>query len=107
MALIVPFAAFRLLSTESLTSMWPFFLWAGQVFLFCTLVGLIAFDYGVLRVNGFGGRELLTIHNMLALSAYGSTVAAAVATAVTAIVANRVGDLAKFLVDAVVGGKGG
>jgi hypothetical protein len=84
--------------------MWPFVLWAAQVFVFCTTVGLVAFDYRILRKSGFGGRELLTIHRFVALSAYGSTLAAAVGSALIAILANRVGDLTKFLIDAVVGG---
>ena len=96
-ALMIPFTTYRVLSGQSLTDMWPFFLWSGQVFLFCTVLGLVAFDYRVLRTNGFRARDLVPVHNFFALSAYGSTVAAALASALVAVLTNRVPDLVKFV----------
>ncbi len=106
-AIVLPFLAYRLLSTEALKDMWQFLLWAAQVFLFCTLMGLIAFDYRLLRANGFRARDLLAIHNLPVLYAYSSTVAAAVGSAVVAIITNRVTDLAKFFFDVIAGGAAG
>jgi hypothetical protein len=104
-AIVLPFLAYRLLSTETLQDMWQFLLWAAQVFLFCTLMGLVAFDYRLLRANGFRARDLLAVHNVPVLYAYSSTVAAAVGSAVVAIITNRVTDLAKFFFDVIaVGG---
>lgn len=103
-AIVLPFLAYRLLSTETLTDMWQFLLWAAQVFVFCTLVGLIAFDYRLLRTNGFRARDLLAIHNVPVLFTYSSTMAAAVGSALVAIITNRVTDLAKFFFDVIAGG---
>ena len=96
-ALMIPFTIYRVLNGQSLTDMAPFFLWSGQVFLFCTVLGLLAFDYRLLRNNGFSARDLIPIHNFFTLSAYGSTVVAAVASALVAVITNRVPDLVGFV----------
>jgi hypothetical protein len=106
-ALVVPFLAYRLLTTQAGSDMWQFFLWAAQVFLFCSLIGLIAFDYRALRANGFRGRDLMMVHNIPVLYAYSSTVVAALGSAVIAVVTNRATDLFKFFVDVIAGGSTG
>ena len=106
-AIVLPFLAYRLLSTEALRDMWQFLLWAAQVFLFCTLMGLIAFDYRLLRANGFRARDLGPFTTCRCSTPTPSTVAAAVGSAVAAIITNRVTDLAKFFFDVIAGGAAG
>jgi hypothetical protein len=101
-AIVTSFLAYRLLSMQDLQELVPFILWAAQVFLFCSLMGL-AFDLQLLRKHGYRARDLKTVHNVPALSAYASTVVAAAASGVAALLSNRFADLAKFFIDAIVG----
>ncbi len=97
-----PFAVYRLLGTPTLEQMRPFLLWAAQLFLFCTLLGLLAFDYGLLRKNGFRFKDLRLIHDLPVLSAYASTVVAAVVPAVAAILTGEVKDLVSFFLENIL-----
>jgi hypothetical protein len=103
--LIGPFLVYRLLYTQQLNELVPFFLWAAQVFLFCSLMGL-SFDLQLLRDHGHRARDLQTVHNIPALSAYASTVVAAAGSAIAALLSNRLADTAKFFIDSIVGGGG-
>jgi hypothetical protein len=76
-AVVVPFALYRVLSTQSLEEMASFFLWALQIFLFFTLLGLIT-DLRILQKTRHKTRDILVIHNWPAISAYISTIIAAV-----------------------------
>lgn len=100
--LAVPFAVYRLLSTQSLEEMRPFFLWVTQVFLFCTLLGLLSADYRLLRQNGFQMRDLLAVHNLPVLSVYASSVVAAVTPTIIAIITGRLGDVVTFFLETVL-----
>jgi hypothetical protein len=102
LAVTAPLALWRLLSTQSLTDLGPFLLWASQVFLFCTVLGLVAFDYRTLRRHGLGARDLTTVHDLPALSAYGSTLVAAIVPAVVALLTGRVKDVVEFFLNAVL-----
>jgi len=102
-ALALPFAVYRLLNAESLTDMRPFLLWATQLFLFCSLLGLISVDYRLLRANGFRLRDLTAVHNVPALSAYASTVVAALIPTVTALVTGQFKEIVKFFLETVLG----
>lgn len=106
-ALVIPFFGYRLLSTQNLQDMVPFFLWAAQVFMFCSLIGILAFDYRLLRRHDFRARDLITLHNLPAISAYASTVIAALASGLVALLTNRFTDLARFFIDAIIGAGGG
>ncbi len=101
-ALALPFLIYRVLGTESINEMRLFLLWAGQLFVFCTTLGFLALDYRLLRDSGFGLRDLRIIHNLPALSAFASTVIAAIVPAVAALLAGRVTDLARFFIDSIL-----
>lgn len=77
-AIIVPYVCLRLMAVESTEEMAPFFLWAGQVFAFCTVLGLLAFDYETLRACGFSWPQLTALHRTPTLSAFASSLLAAV-----------------------------
>jgi hypothetical protein len=79
-----------------------FFLWASQVFAFCTILGLLAFDYETLRRNGFSLRHLTALHDISVLSAFGSSLAAALVPGIIAIVNDRVLDLLKFAAERIL-----
>jgi hypothetical protein len=101
-AIVLTFAVYPLLNAQSLEQLQPFLLWTAQVFLFCTLLGLLAADYRLLRQNGFRTRHLLVVHNLPALSVYASTVVAAVAPTVLALVTGRLNDLVTFFLNTVL-----
>lgn len=100
--LVVPFAVLRLLNTPSLEEMKPFFLWVTQIFLFCTLLGLLSADYRLLRQNGFHMRDLLAVHNLPVLSVYASSVVAAVTPTIIALISGRLGDVVTFFLETVL-----
>ena len=100
--LVLPFAIYRLLSAQSLEEMQPFFLWVTQVFLFCTLLGLLSEDYRLLRQNGYQMRDLLAVHNLPVLSIYASSVVAAVTPTIIAIITGRLGDVVNFFLETVL-----
>ncbi|MES1240397.1 MAG: hypothetical protein ABUT39_02155 [Acidobacteriota bacterium] len=102
-ALGLPFAVYRLLNAQSLTDMRSFLLWATQLFLFCSLLGLIAFDHRLLRSHGFRVRDLTAVHDVPALSAYASTALAALVPTVTALITGKFGELVKFFLETVLG----
>ena len=99
---VLPFAALHLLDTSTWEEMRPFVLWAAQVFLFCSLLGLIAFDYGLLRRKGFAANDLRRVHELPALSAYASTAIAAIVPAVLAVVTGRLTDLVSFFLNTIL-----
>lgn len=102
--LCLPFAVYRLLNAQSLTDMQPFLLWATQLFLFCSLLGLIAADGRLLRSQGFRLRDLTAVHDVPALSAYASTAVAALVPTVIALITNKSGEvIMKFFVETVLG----
>ncbi len=80
----------------------PFFLWAGQIFVFCSVLGLVAMDYRLLRENEFGARELRAIHNIPALSAYATTVVGGVIAAVLAGLTGRLTDFVTFFLEQIL-----
>lgn len=102
-ALCLPFAVYRLLNAQSLTDMRPFLLWATQLFLFCSLLGLVAFDNRLLRNHGFRVRDLTAVHDVPALSAYASTALAALVPTVMALITGKFGELVKFFLETVLG----
>jgi hypothetical protein len=102
LALTVPLAVWRLLVAQSLTDLRPFLLWASQVFLFCSILGLAAFDYRAVRPYGRGVRDLTAVHNIPALSLYGSSLVAALVPALIALFTGRVKDLVAFFLNEVL-----
>ena len=100
--LVIPFAAYRLLSAQTLQEMRPFLLWAAQIFLFCTMLGLLGVEYRLIRQHDYRMRDLLAAHNLPALSVYISTVIAALAPTVIAALTGRLGDLVEFFLNTVL-----
>jgi hypothetical protein len=99
LALAVPLAIWRLLSAQSFDDLRPFLLWTSQLFLFCSLLGLIGFDYSTLRRHGGRVGDLTAVHKLPALSVYGSSLIAAVVPAVIALFTGRVKDLVAFFLN--------
>jgi hypothetical protein len=75
--IIIPCFVHRLLGGQSLELLKPQLIWAAEVFLFLSFLGLWAGDWRLLRINGFRAKNLLLIHNLPLLSVYASTVLAA------------------------------
>lgn len=101
-ALVLPQLVLRLLLADQMVDLRYFFYWAGQVFAFCTVLGVTAFDYETLRRNGYSWQHLTALHNVPALSAFGSSLAAAIIPALVAIFQGKVADVMKL----VLGGAG-
>ena len=80
----------------------PFILWAAQLFLFCSLLGLLAVDYRLLRKSGFKFRDLRVVHDLPTLSAYASTVMAALIPGVVALFTGRLTDFVRFFLDTII-----
>jgi len=102
LVIVTPFALFNLLGTKSFEDMKPFFFWMGQVFAYCTLLGVLSLDYRLLKQSGFGFRELKAFHNLPTISAYASMFTAAVVPAIIALFANKFSEITKFFIDAIL-----
>ncbi|MFX0113989.1 MAG: hypothetical protein ACFFB3_05545 [Candidatus Hodarchaeota archaeon] len=102
LALTIPFALYRVLGTQSFKDMIPFFIWALQILIFCSLLGLLSIDYHILRKNGFSARHLKVVHNLPALSALITTVVAAITSAIVAIIAGRLTDIVNFFLNTIL-----
>jgi len=101
-AVIAPFAAYQLIAIRELAELRAFATWAGQIFLFCSLLGLWVGDVRLLRKNGYAIKDLLYLHNVPMLSAYTSAVAAAIGAAVISVVSGSAQDLTKFFISTVI-----
>jgi hypothetical protein len=99
--LATPFALPYLLGAPSLDAVRTFSLWLAQLFVFCSLLGLLAGDVRLLRENGLRVRDLQVVHRMPVLSALASTVAAAVVPTILTVVAGEIGDVVKVFIDLV------
>jgi hypothetical protein len=95
-AITVPFLCLNVLDARSLSELHSFLIWAGEIFAYCTVLGLLAFDFELLRENGFALRNLPALHNVPTLSAFASSLTAALLPAILAIVQGRIVDLVKF-----------
>jgi hypothetical protein len=100
--LVLPFSAYRLLSAQTLEEMRSFLIWGTQIFLFCTILGLLGVEYRLIRQHGYRLRDLLAVHNLPALSVYASSVVAALAPTVIAILTGRLNEVVKFFLETVL-----
>ena len=100
--LAIPFGVYQLLNTPSLAESVPFVFWALQVFTFCSLLGILAIDLRLLRENGFGAGDLKTVHNIPTLSAYLSTIVAALGSTLVAVLTGRLKEVVTFFLDSVL-----
>jgi hypothetical protein len=103
----IPVAVPYLLGAPTLHDARAFSLWLGQLFVFCSLVGLFAGDLRLLRKNGLRARDLRAVHRVPVLSAFASTVAAAVVPTVLTVLAGKIGDVVKVFIDLVSSGTKG
>ena len=78
---------------------WELFIWGVKVLVYCLLLGFFAFDYRIIRKNGFGWPEIVLMYNLVILSTYGSTLLAALA----GILSGQLQDLFKTWLPAVLG----
>jgi hypothetical protein len=102
LAMVLPFIVYRLVTTQSFQDMLPFIIWSTQVFLFYTLLGLLAVDYRLIRKGGYGVKNLLTVHNLAFLSVYISSAIAALIPTLLAIFSKEVVEVFQFFIETVL-----
>jgi hypothetical protein len=95
-AVAVPYLCLQLLLMQPIAQMGSFVIWAGEVFAYTTLLGLFAFDCEVLRQCGLSWQQLTAIHRVPTLSAFGSSLIAALGPLVLAVAHGRARDIANF-----------
>ena len=84
--IFVPYAAATAAVNPVASEIWfTFVVWSLQLFVQCMLLGLIAGDYETLKMAGLGWRHLIDVHNLGALTAWGSSVLVATGAAVTTL----------------------
>ena len=71
-------------------------MWGGEVFAYCTVLGLLAFDYETLRLCGFSWQQFTAIHRTHTLSAFASSLIAALGPLAIAVFQGRMRDIANF-----------
>jgi hypothetical protein len=64
--------------------------WALQLFVLVLIAGMFAGDLETLRASNLGLRHLLDVHDLGSLTAYASTIIAAIGAAVTTFVVAQV-----------------
>ena len=101
-AIVIPFAVYRFLAMHTLQEMQPFIIWVTQVFLFFSLLGLLAVEYRLLRKHSVGLDKLRLIHDLPTLSVYGSSLIAAVIPAIVAILSNRISEIMTFFIQMIL-----
>lgn len=91
--IFVPYATATAIVNPTASGAWSaFVVWSLQLFIQSMLLGLIAGDYETLRRAGLGWRHLIDVHNLGALTAWGSSVLVAIGAAVTTLLtSNAVG----------------
>ena|SRR5271157_2108467 len=100
-AVAIPFVALRILNADSLQDMRDFLFWAFQVFLYCSLLGLLG-DYLLLRRAGFPAWNLRVIHNVPTVSAYTTVLVTGLSTTVVTLVNGRLQDVVTFFLNTVL-----
>jgi|GEM_PF-2238369 hypothetical protein len=101
-AIIIPFAGYQLVALRDPLELRAFIIWAAQIFLFCSVLGLWIGDVRLLKKNGYGIKDVVYVHNVPMLSAYSSAVAAAIGSAIITVLSGSVQDLSKFFINIVV-----
>jgi hypothetical protein len=69
-------------------------LWFVQVFIQCMLVGLVAFDYRIVRKGGFNWPMLFDLHGLTGIGISVSSIVAAIGVAVTTLLSSQATTLA-------------
>jgi hypothetical protein len=94
--IVLPYMCLRLLMLQNLEQMAFFFIWASEIFAYCTILGLLAFDYETLRLCGFSWQQLTAIHRTPTLSAFASTLLAAQGPLIIAISQGKILEIVNF-----------
>jgi hypothetical protein len=71
-----------------------------EIIIYCLLLGFFAFDFQILRKNGYGWGDVEVIYNIAFLSTFGSTLLVALA----GIITGKLPDLFSWLLKAIFGG---
>lgn len=94
LAVVTPTFAATALAMPSNTQAWTSFsFWALQLFIHCMLLGFFAGDYETLRASGLGWQHLVDVHNLGALTAWGSSLLLAIGVAATTVATTQAGAL--------------
>jgi hypothetical protein len=92
LAVAAPALAATALAIPTSSPAWTsLFFWALQLLIHCMLLGLFAGDYETLRKAGLGWRQVLAVHNLDALAAWGSTLLLAIGAAATTYITSNGG----------------
>jgi hypothetical protein len=94
--IVLPYLCLRLLMLQNIEQMTFFFIWASEIFAYCTILGLLAFDYETLRLCGFSWQQLTAIHRTPTLSAFASTLLAAQGPLIIAISQGKTLEIVNF-----------
>jgi hypothetical protein len=100
--LVLPFLVYRVINAQTISEMNSFIQWALQIFLFCSLLGILVGEYRLIRRRGQPLRDLLALHNLPVLSVYLSGVVAALVPAVIAVITGRLGEWVTFFINYVI-----
>jgi hypothetical protein len=74
-----------------------------EIIIYCLLLGFFAFDFQILKKNGYGWGEVEVIYNMAYLSTFGSTLLVALA----GILSGKLQELFSWLLKSIFAGGGG
>jgi hypothetical protein len=77
-------------------------LWSLQLFIQSMLLGLVAGDYETLRRSGLNWRHLIEVHNLSALTVWGSSVLVAISAAITTLITSGASSLITIGVKALL-----
>ena len=98
----LPVLITHLLNTQGTEQLLAFGVWATQIFLFCSFLGLWAVDYRLLRQHHFNLRDLLTVHNFSSLSVYASSVLVALTPTLISLFTGRMGEFLDFVINNIL-----
>ncbi len=106
-AIATPYAIQRFLGASDLSEIQPLMFWLAQLFVFFSVLGVLAGDFQMLRRSGFAFRDLRAVHRLPALSAFASSLVATIVPAIVALFAGKISDLVGFFIDLIIPGPPG
>jgi hypothetical protein len=71
----------------------PAFFWFLQVFIVCTLLGLVAFDYPIVRKSGYDWQMVFDLHGLTRIGISLSSILAAIGVAITTLLSSQAASL--------------
>jgi hypothetical protein len=92
--LFIPTFAATVIAQPATNGVWTtHLLWSLQLFIQSMLLGLVAGDYQTLRRAGMNWRHLTEVHNLSALTVWGSSILVAVSAAITTLITSGASSL--------------